>query len=391
MVAELGALQALKMEGVVKRLRQQLETVMSQLAQTTAETQPLRQQALQATQRANDAHGQLGIVTQRIQAMEQEMIRNRDQGHRPGREVDFVAIKTMKPPMFRGSADNFQNWAKKAKNYFDANCDGLRDALEKIEFSKERVDEMTVESLGFDDTARIDKKLNQFLLAYTDAAAMTSVKNAHGSRFEAWRKLTAEYDPMSTQAGFSKMGHLMSPTKAKTEHDISMRVEQWEAEERKYNDRTRTKIPEDWRLEILVGMLPTPLEDEFRMRIVTPDSTHSGIRAIIMDHVHRVSSITGRRAPATMDCSALDRKGEARPEQPGAAQGPAGMPDDDHNDAPLWTFEQDPEAPLDFDHNLDYVGNGSGKLVEHGQGRGKARAREAKADGETGKERAKAP
>ena len=118
-------------------------------------------------------------------------------------------------------------------------------ALEKIEFSKEQIDEMTVDTPGFQDNCNIDKKLNQFLMAYTDAAAMTFVEGAHGSGFEAWRKLTAEYDPMSTQAGFNKMSNLMHPTKAKNEYEISWRVEQREAEERRYAERTRNKFPED--------------------------------------------------------------------------------------------------------------------------------------------------
>ena len=177
--------------------------------------------------------------------METEVVRIRDSGSRRVREVNFMDIKTLKPPMFKGGNENFQSWAKKAKNYLDANCDGLRAALERIGFSKDMADDMTVEGLGFHDNLKIDKRLNQFLMAYTDLAAMTCVENAHGSGFEAWRKLTAEYDPMSTQAGFNKMSTLMHPTKAKTDVEISWRIEQWEAEERRYNERTRNKFPED--------------------------------------------------------------------------------------------------------------------------------------------------
>ena len=108
--------------------------------------------------------------------------------------------------MFKGtSSDSFPAWAKKAKNYLDSNCDGIPRALEKIEFEKEVIDEFALEGLDLTAADKIDKKLNQFLLAYTDLAAMTFVENAHGSCFEAWRRLTAEYDPMSAQAGFNKM------------------------------------------------------------------------------------------------------------------------------------------------------------------------------------------
>ena len=115
---------------------------------------------------------------QRIQAIEQEIGNIRSYGGRGSRGVNFVDIKTLKPPMFKRGTENFQSWAKKAKNYLDANCDGLRVALEKIEFSKEHVDEMTVDSFGFTDNYKIDKKLNQFLMAYTDMAAMTFLEHA---------------------------------------------------------------------------------------------------------------------------------------------------------------------------------------------------------------------
>ena len=61
----------------------------------------------------------------------------------------------------------------------------MRAALEKLEFSKEEIDSMIVDDLGFFDNNKIDKKLNQFLLGYTDSTAMTFVENARGSGFEA--------------------------------------------------------------------------------------------------------------------------------------------------------------------------------------------------------------
>ena len=361
------------METVVQQSRAQLETVMNQLATTTQEMETLQKQSFQASLRANDAKTSVDTVAQRVQAIENEVLQMRGNGSRPMREVNFVDIKTLKPPMFKGGTENFQSWAKKAKNYLDANCDGLRVALEKIEFSKEQVDEMVVDSFGFTDNYKIDKKLNQFLMAYTDMAAMTFVENAHGSGFEAWRKLTAEYDPMSTQAGFNKMSTLMHPVKAKTDVEISWRIEQWEAEERRYNERTRNKFPEDWRLEILVGMLPTDLEKEYRTRIVAPDSTYSGIRAKIMDHVHRLTSISVRRMPTPMDCSTLDR--QSNPAELAPEQGTSSAPITDCNGEASWTFEHDPTASPDYDEELYFIGKGAGKYggrwVSKGKGKGK--------------------
>ena len=74
-----------------------------------------------------------------------------------GKEAKFVGIKTMKPPTFKGgNGENFQAWLKKAKNYFDANCDGHRTALNTLELATEEIDEFAVDALGVADDANID-------------------------------------------------------------------------------------------------------------------------------------------------------------------------------------------------------------------------------------------
>ena len=150
--------------------------------------------------KANDAGAKADLLANRLQSVERT-VSDSGGGNGGGKEVNVVDIKTLKPPMFKGtSSENFPAWAKKAKNYLDSNEDGIRRALEKIEFEKEVIDEFALEGLELAAADNIDKKLNQFWLAYTDLAAMTFVENAHGSGFKAWRRLTAEYDPMSAQA-----------------------------------------------------------------------------------------------------------------------------------------------------------------------------------------------
>ena len=94
------------METVVQQLRAQLETVMSQLATTTQEMEVLRQQSYRADVKASEAKAGVDEVAQRVLAMETEVIRIRDNGSRPPREVNFVDIKTLKPPMFKGGNEN---------------------------------------------------------------------------------------------------------------------------------------------------------------------------------------------------------------------------------------------------------------------------------------------
>ena len=90
-----------KMESVVQQLRTQLETVMGQLATTTQEVEGLRMQSYQADVKATEAKSGVDEVAQRVLAMETEVVRIRDSGSRPIREVNYVDIKTLKPDVQR--------------------------------------------------------------------------------------------------------------------------------------------------------------------------------------------------------------------------------------------------------------------------------------------------
>ena len=101
------------------------------------------------------------------------------------------------------------------------------------------------------------------------------------------------------------MATLMRPGRATCELPISAKVEQWEAEEKKYNERTKNKMREDMRMETLMSMLPEKLDEELHVRVITPDSTYSTMMQKIMDHVHRLGSLSGKWNPTPMDCSLL--------------------------------------------------------------------------------------
>ena len=101
------------MEAVVQQMRTQLEAAMNQLAATTSEMEAIRGQAAQAGMKADDAKAGVDAIVRRIQDIEGELVSRGGGGKL--REVNFVDIKTLKPPMFKGT-ENFQAWAKKAKN-----------------------------------------------------------------------------------------------------------------------------------------------------------------------------------------------------------------------------------------------------------------------------------
>ena len=115
-----------------------------------------------------------------------------------------------------------------------------------------------------DNWAIVDKRLYLFLHLHTEGAALTFVESAKGKGFEAWRRLHEEYDPLSTQKTFSKMGTLMGPSRAEGDKDVSAAIESWEREYREYTEHTLNDFPEYMRIEIMLNLLPKKMEMHFR-------------------------------------------------------------------------------------------------------------------------------
>ena len=100
----------------MQQLRAQIETLNGQLAQTAQETEQLRQQAFQAQLKANDAGAKADLLANKLQSVERT-VSDSGGGKGGGKEVNVVGIKTLKPPMFKGtSSESFPAWAKRANN-----------------------------------------------------------------------------------------------------------------------------------------------------------------------------------------------------------------------------------------------------------------------------------
>ena len=100
----------------MQQLRTQVEALNGQLSQAAHETEQLRQQTMQAQLQANDASAKADMLANRLQSMERNVAEGGG-GKGGGKEVNVVDIKTLKPPMFKGtSSESFPAWAKKSKN-----------------------------------------------------------------------------------------------------------------------------------------------------------------------------------------------------------------------------------------------------------------------------------
>ena len=168
------------MEAIVQHLQSQVDLLMQQMERVTIESGHVRQQSDVNMNDWRQAAARMNIIQTEVQQLSQAP-------QVQTRELNFVDIKTMKPPVFAKPNDNFQSWVKKAKNYLEANCEGIKASLETIEFKKEPIIDEDLDALtqstGLTNTNQIDRKMYQFLMAYTDGTPMTCVENANGRGF----------------------------------------------------------------------------------------------------------------------------------------------------------------------------------------------------------------
>lgn len=102
-----------------------------------------------------------------------------------------------------------------------------------------------------------------------------------------WR-LSAVYDPVSQQQNFDKMSAPSWPKRVVQDKEISSAIGVREAKERKFNLRTKSRLLEDFKVQIRLKFLSTKLEEEFCLVIIDDNTAYSTLRLRIWT-MHTVS------------------------------------------------------------------------------------------------------
>ena len=149
--------------------------------------------------------------------------------------------------------------------------------------------------------------LYDLLLIICDGESQSIVENTKGDEqgFEAWRKVVRWFDPTNSLNEMDKVNQLLSVVRCKKISEITKTVEQWEQNWAEYLDRSGYSLPEGWRVNILLRMVPVDNEREIRLRYVTKGIEYPQLREHVFNWVQQNQM---GHAPMQVDTFARERR-----------------------------------------------------------------------------------
>ena len=321
-------------------------------------------------------------LTQQLAAMQQELLSLREQNQRleqtqQGMEALAVSVaelakglqKTEKPKMlfdtkalgkpdkFDSTEDGFRRWARQVTNMvcsvFGAEYE---DVLTWVVEQENEVSNSDVDlQFGADPApvagiAEASNQLYRLLQHLCTGEAEGIVLNA-ASGYEAWRRLSRRFDPLSAGRKRNLLRSILSPVRVKSWDNVRQAMDQLDDLVRRYESRkndagTREKLSDDLKSTALELLVPTDLEQHLilnKSRLGTYEDMKAEVQQLV-----EVRSKGAVEKPGVL---------------PTATSSSSGGP-----------------APMDVDTLVRAIGS----LVKGGKGKGKAQDGKGKGKGQKG-------
>ena len=153
---------------------------------------------------------------------------------------------------------------------------------------------------------RFNSSLYSILSGFTDGEALRIVRSEDQSfnSFEAFRKLSARFDPKTAVRGYNLVTKLSKPATCSNVSKVRDCIMSWEAEVRKYEDQSGETFPETSKMGAILNMCPQELKTH--IQINGDDFTsYQQIRTLVWKYAQAVEDST----PAPMDIGYLGKSG----------------------------------------------------------------------------------
>ena len=280
----------------------ELQLVQNQLQELAGIVQNLQNENenLKAQLRANTTE-MLGFQKRQAEAMEKMAARS----NQTPSLIDQKGIG--RPDKYNGKDfDAFLPWSVKTSGFISGVYSEFKEALVWAqEFEKEIEDDDIGKAYGMeaDDVDRIEdlqqkeQQLYTALLALTEDDAWDIVHNAGDGRgFEAWRRLHARYDPLTSGRKRNLLNAILRPTQCKKWEELARGIEQWTGlvgryERRKDESGKRLHIAEDIRGAAFEALLPDHLQEHFERN----RTTYNSFAKVRMEVESFIESKTGKK------------------------------------------------------------------------------------------------
>ena len=216
----------------------------------------------------------------------------------------FISSKNIDPQNFTGKdSENYKEWAKHVKNYLNTQKRGFRKALEFAEKQGTEIEEDDVELMAWEHAAEADEALYDYLCIITSDRALILVEQTPERGFEAWRQLAKRHNPAGGQLELARMQHLLHRTACKSLMELPAAVDIFEKEIEAYNRRNPNPFPEEWKLPILLEVIPVTHRRELTMRYGMGERDYKKVRNQIVEYANesRVMKIRGSSGTGPVD------------------------------------------------------------------------------------------
>ena len=147
--------------------------------------------------------------------------------------------------------------------------------------------------MGWDKAEEANTKLWDFLTLTCTDDALVVVESAKESGFEAWRLLHKRYAPSGGRHELHRMAALLTRKQCASLSQVPRAVDELEADFRKYNDTTGYTFPEEWKLPLLLQMLPASHKSELEMKFTMGERDYN----TMVKNIVRFRMTTGGARP----------------------------------------------------------------------------------------------
>ena len=190
-----------------------------------------------------------------------------------------------------------------------AYCKGMHPGFRKVmKWCQEQEDPLTeelIEAIQWDPAVEGNGVLYDLLIQITDGEAQSIVENSTGDEqgFEAWRELVRWFDPTNSLNEMDKVNQLLAVPRCGKISEVMRTVSTWEANWAEYLDRSGNTLPEGWRVNLLLRMVPKENEREIRLRYVQKGIKYPELREHISNWA--LQNTMSDKGPAPMQVDAF--------------------------------------------------------------------------------------
>ena len=226
-------------------------------------------------------------------------------GGHMSKPMRLVDPRSCSPGKFAGGRDKWRDFSSAVKAYCNAMYPGFRDALDWAERETMPIDKDSLVAISWQHATEANTHLFEMLLLHCEGEPRILIQNGStgtSQGFEAWRILSKQYDGTNMHNEISRVQQLMHVPRVKTLEELPSSIAAWERAWAQYIDRTGEKLPERWKVSILMSMMPITHEREIQTRYVGQDIKYD----VLLNHINSwVSVQQARNGPMPMDTSSL--------------------------------------------------------------------------------------